>query len=227
MEILEGGSFTIGSLYVTFNYAERIDEIEEICQMYHLHYLSDVLQYNGIRTLKQLYQDNANNYESYPLDKKEREKLKRICEDTKSWYQEDKEYRRLNIKYHKEPLKDLEIEIGWEQFDISGDPDQVFVGKNPIAYVKNYRIVPQTMVFSKLPGKVAYPLALHSQVKIGDLSFEMTRFNSGWGQDIGFRKTMEDALVIEEDLGGSEWKLISVFCVIDGHGGPEAADFMK
>jgi hypothetical protein len=70
VEILEGGSFTIGNLYVTFNYAERIDEIEEICQIYHLNYLSDVLQYNGIKTLKQLYVANANNYESYPLDKK-------------------------------------------------------------------------------------------------------------------------------------------------------------
>jgi hypothetical protein len=38
--------------------------------MYHVNYLSDVLQYNGIRTLKQLYVANATNYESYPLDKK-------------------------------------------------------------------------------------------------------------------------------------------------------------
>lgn len=30
---------------------------------------------------------------------------------------------------------------------------------------------------------------------------------------------MEDALVIEEDVGGSEWKLISFFAVFDGHGG--------
>lgn len=38
---------------------------------------------------------------------------------------------------------------------------------------------------------------------------------------------MEDALIVEEDIGGSEWKLISMFCVIDGHGGPEAAQFIK
>jgi len=25
--------------------------------------------------------------------------------------------------------------------------------------------------------------------------------------------------VIEEDIGGSEWKLISLFAVLDGHGG--------
>ena len=32
---------------------------------------------------------------------------------------------------------------------------------------------------------------------------------------------MEDGLVIEEDIGGSEWKLISLFAVFDGHGGRE------
>lgn len=57
---------------MVFNYAEKIDEIEEVCQIYHVNYLSDVLQYNGIRSLKELYAANATNYESYPLDKKER-----------------------------------------------------------------------------------------------------------------------------------------------------------
>lgn len=48
----------------------------------------------------------------------------------------------------------------------------------------------------------------------------MTRFNTGVGEDIGFRPTMEDGYLIEEDVGGSEWKLISLFAVFDGHGGP-------
>ena len=48
----------------------------------------------------------------------------------------------------------------------------------------------------------------------------MIRFNAGTGQDQGFRDNMEDAYVIEEDVGGSEWKLISLFAVLDGHGGP-------
>ena len=38
---------------------------------------------------------------------------------------------------------------------------------------------------------------------------------------------MEDGLVMEEDIGGSEWKLISLFAVIDGHGGPECMEYVR
>lgn len=69
-------------------------------------------------------------------------------------------------------------------------------------------------------------MSLHSQIKIGDLSFEMTRFNSGSGIDIGFRAIQEDGLLVEEDVGGSEWKLISLFAIFDGHGGHECMKFM-
>jgi len=68
---------------------------------------------------------------------------------------------------------------------------------------------------------------LHSQIKLGNLSFEMARFNAGVGEDIGFRTIMEDGFIVEEDIGGSEWKLISLFAVIDGHGGPECMLFIK
>lgn len=70
-------------------------------------------------------------------------------------------------------------------------------------------------------------MSLHSQIKIGNLSFEMTRYNAGQIEDIGFRESMEDGLVIEEDVGGSEWKLISFFAVFDGHGGKECMLYMK
>ena len=43
----------------------------------------------------------------------------------------------------------------------------------------------------------------------------------GVGENVGHRQAMEDGLIVEEDVGGSEWKLISVFGVIDGYGGPE------
>lgn len=55
----------------------------------------------------------------------------------------------------------------------------------------------------------------------------MTRFNSGSGLDIGFRNAQEDGLIIEEDIGGSEWKLISLFGVFDGHGGPECMEYIR
>ena len=38
---------------------------------------------------------------------------------------------------------------------------------------------------------------------------------------------MEDGLVIEEDIGGSEWKLISLFAVLDGHGGAECMEHVR
>lgn len=89
------------------------------------------------------------------------------------------------------------------------------------------RLIPQEKIFSKIPSKKYIPLTLHSQIKMGNLSFEMTRFNAGVGEDVGFRELMEDGLVIEEDVGGSEWKLISFFAVFDGHGGTECMQFMK
>lgn len=55
----------------------------------------------------------------------------------------------------------------------------------------------------------------------------MTRFNTGVGEDVGFRNLMEDAVIMEEDIGGSEWKLISLFAVLDGHGGPECMLFVR
>jgi serine/threonine protein phosphatase PrpC len=55
----------------------------------------------------------------------------------------------------------------------------------------------------------------------------MTRFNAGVGEDIGFQGLMEDGLIVEEDIGGSEWKLISLFAVMDGHGGNECMKYIK
>ncbi len=33
-------------------------------------------------------------------------------------------------------------------------------------------------------------------------------------------------MLIDEDIGGSEWKLISLFAVFDGHGGGECMEFV-
>lgn len=87
--------------------------------------------------------------------------------------------------------------------------------------------MPVERVFTKIPKEEDFPLSLHSQIKIGSLSFEMTRFNSGSALDIGYRSVQEDGILIQEDIGGSEWKLISLFAVLDGHGGVECMKFVK
>lgn len=71
VEIKDGEHYSIGPYMVSFNFAEEINEIEQICMVYHVTYLSDVLEYNGIHTLSQLYAANYNNFEGYPFQKKE------------------------------------------------------------------------------------------------------------------------------------------------------------
>lgn len=68
---------------------------------------------------------------------------------------------------------------------------------------------------------------LHDNIRIGNLLFELNRFNYGSGESAGTREVMEDAYLIEEDVGGSEWKIISLFAVMDGYGGAECAQFIK
>jgi hypothetical protein len=94
-------------------------------------------------------------------------------------------------------LKDFSIEIGWETYYISNNPELILTGKNPVGQVSKGKLIPQGKVFSKIKEGKPVPLGLHSQIKIGNLSFEMTRYNAGQIEDIGFRETMEDGLVIE------------------------------
>ena len=42
-------------------------------------------------------------------------------------------------------------------------------------------LVPKTRVFSKIEADKNYQLNLHDQVRIGDLTFELNRFNVGSG----------------------------------------------
>lgn len=159
--------------------------------------MSDILQYNGMKTLSQLYAAEYNNFEGYPFEKKEVEKLKIICQQSKTWYEEGRKYRRLNINFLNEPLKDFSVEIGWETFSISNDPEFVFKSKDAVAEVSKGKLVPKGKIFSKIKEGKYVPLSLHSQIRLGNLVFEMTRFNAGVGEDIGFRNLMEDGYIIE------------------------------
>ena len=203
VDIRNGEHFTVGPFVVRFDTAEPVNEIEEICMAYHISYLSDVLEYNGIRTLPQLFAGEYSGFKEFPFEEKDKEKLMRVSSEAKKWYIENKVYRRLNVTFLSEPLTDFSVEIGWDPYLFSSDPDLIFSCKHPIAQVVRERLIPHEMVFSKIEASKIYPLSLHSQLKIGNLLFELRRFNSGTGLDIGYRPTMEDGLVIEEDIGGS------------------------
>jgi hypothetical protein len=56
-----------------------LNEIEEICMCFHITYLSDILEYNGIKTLSQLFAAEYNNFKDYPFEEKDKEKLIRVC----------------------------------------------------------------------------------------------------------------------------------------------------
>ncbi len=63
--------------------------------VYHVNYLVDILVYNGIRTLSQLYAAEYAGFKGFPFQEKEIEKIKRISNDSRKWFQEGKSYRRL------------------------------------------------------------------------------------------------------------------------------------
>ena len=78
VEVKDGEHFTIGPFVVRFNTAQPVNEIEEICMAYHISYLSDVLEYNGIRTLPQLFAADYSGYKEFPFEEKDKEKLTRV-----------------------------------------------------------------------------------------------------------------------------------------------------
>lgn len=44
---------------------------------------------------------------------------------------------------------------------------------------------------------------------------------------MGHRQSMEDTYVIQQDMGIDDYIKVSLFSVIDGHGGDHCADFLK
>ena len=150
VDVKDGEYFTIGPFVVYFSFSTPINEIEEICMCFHINYLSDVLEYNGIRTLSQLLGAEYNNFKDYPLEEKDKEKLIRVCGEAKKWYIENKVYKRININFTNEPLTDFAIEVGWEPYYFSSDPDFIFSCKKPIAELARGRLIPNERVYSKI-----------------------------------------------------------------------------
>ena len=62
---------------------------------------------------------------------------------------------------------------------------------------------------------------------MGLLTFGIERFNTGVIADVGARGSMEDTYLISQDIGIEDYLKISMFTVIDGHGGDWCAHFLR
>lgn len=59
------------------------------------------------------------------------------------------------------------------------------------------------------------------------MAFAVERFNTGVIADAGLRGSMEDTFIIVQDLNLDECMKISLFGVIDGHGGDWCAHYIR
>lgn len=82
-------------------------------------------------------------------------------------------------------------------------------------------------IFSKLLVKEKRELLPGDHFMIGNLQFEVNRFNVGLVSDIGSRPKMEDSYAIVEDLQLDAEICCSYFAVFDGHGGDSCPLFLK
>ena len=97
----------------------------------------------------------------------------------------------------------MSIEVGWVPYEIPTSPEDIFTGEDSLATILRGRLIPKEKVYSKITPHKNYKVSLNDQIKIGDLVFQLNRFNTGIGEDIGHQETMEDYLIVEEDVGGS------------------------
>jgi hypothetical protein len=56
-----------------------------------------------------------------------------------------------------------------------------------MAEINKGRLVPKDKVFAKIAANKQHALSLHSQLKLGNLMFELNRFNTGSVTDTGNR----------------------------------------
>jgi serine/threonine protein phosphatase PrpC len=62
---------------------------------------------------------------------------------------------------------------------------------------------------------------------MGLLTYACERFNTGVIADVGYRGSMEDTYIISQDLGIEDYLKVSLFAVIDGHGGDYCAHYLR
>ena len=81
--------------------------------------------------------------------------------------------------------------------------------------------------FFQLYKDEKFQLQPGNMLNMGLLTFAVERFNTGVVADVGARGSMEDTYIISQDLGIEDFLKISLFTVIDGHGGDWCAHFLR
>ena len=62
---------------------------------------------------------------------------------------------------------------------------------------------------------------------MGSLQYVVERFNTGVVADVGNRDNMEDTYIISHDIGVDDFLKVSLYSVVDGHGGNFCANFLR
>jgi protein phosphatase 2C family protein 2/3 len=85
----------------------------------------------------------------------------------------------------------------------------------------------KTPIFKRLEGSEAYILQPGHVFRIGQLEFEVCRFNVGRWSEKGARPTLEDTEVSIQNLFVYDEIPVSYFAVYDGHGGQTCSEYLQ
>jgi hypothetical protein len=104
------------------------------------------------------------------------------------------------------------------------DRGTCFIAADNYEFVNSYESPSAYFNLLKDEKYLAHPGTIF---KVGDSEFALERFNTGIVADIGARRAMEDTYVSVHDLEIDDYLKVSLFAVIDGHGGDHCAHFLR
>ncbi|EGR27968.1 hypothetical protein IMG5_185510 [Ichthyophthirius multifiliis] len=152
----------------------------------------------------------------------------------------------LKIQHQNLQMEEKEIfaKVRWsgaiinkrsELFEVRGmDKFGVDCSSNLEMYISFFQKKYFLYVSPKAPGQVyvkllpggRYKLQPDDIINMGQLDFQIQRFNTGMWCDRGTRITMEDRYQAQQNIYLSKYFSMSYFAVFDGHGGEQCSQFL-